>query len=297
MTVAGFGEIAEKLRRSTVEVRAGRRGHGSGIIVKPQGVLVTNAHVATFGPLDVEMWDGARASADLVLRDPGRDLAVLRIAGRTAAGLPAATLADSDQLRVGELVIAIGNPLGFTGALTTGVVHGVGRVRGLGPVKWIQADVRLAPGNSGGPLANVRGQVVGINTMIAQGLGLAVPSNTVSRLLNGGRSEAPLGVVARPVEITRGGRQRLGFLILEVVKNSAAETASLLLGDILVGVEGHAFDSIEDFERELERAQRRSRMAGRGSGERVVRFEFLRGDRANVRTVAVLLGLPHLAAA
>jgi len=262
--------------------------------VKPEGIIVTNAHVAAFSPIDVQLWDGTRVSAELISRDAARDLAVLRVA---KSGLPAATLADSDALRVGELVIAIGNPLGFIGALTTGVVHAVGRVVGLGPMKWIQADVRLAPGNSGGPLADARGHVIGINTMIARGVGLAVPSNTVFRLLNGARSRSPLGIVVRPVEITLSGRQRLGLMILEVSKNSAAEVASLMLGDILVGVDGRALDSMEDFERALDGPQSASDMARPNAGERVIRLQFLRGDRTNLRTVALRLGSPRMAAA
>ena len=236
MPVPGFGEIAEKLRRSTVHVSAGRRGRGSGIIVKPEGAIVTNAHVAAFSPIEVQLWDGTRERADLLLRDAGRDLAILRV---SRSGLSAAALADSDQLRVGELVIAIGNPFGFIGAVTTGVVHAVGRVPGLGPRKWDQADVRLAPGNSGGPLADAQGRVIGINTMIAGGVGLAVPSNAVLRLLSTSRIELPrypLGVVVRPAEISMNGRMRLGLVIVEVIENSAAETASLMLGDILIGL-------------------------------------------------------------
>jgi serine protease Do len=281
--IPGFGEVAEKLRRSTVHVSAGRRGHGSGVIVKPEGVIVTNAHVAAFSPLAVELWDGTRAPARLDLCDTVRDIAILRV---SLSDLPAAQLADSDQLRVGELVIAIGNPLGFIGALTTGVVHAVGRVPGFGPMKWVQADVRLAPGNSGGPLANARGHVVGINTMIAAGVGLAVPSNTVSRLVAGEGSRAPLGIVARPVQIAASGKPQLGLLILEIMKNGAADRASLMLGDIVIGANGRTLDSMEDLEQVLE-----------GAGERVVRVQFLRGDRTIVRTVAIRLGLQSMAAA
>jgi serine protease Do len=283
MQITGFGEIAERLRRSTVRVTSGRRGHGSGVIVKPEGVIVTNAHVAAFRPIEVELWDGRRAQADLYIRDPIRDIALLRV---PLAELPAAPLGDSDQLRVGELVIAVGNPLGFTGALTTGVVHAIGCLPAVGPMKWIQADVRLAPGNSGGPLADARGRVVGVNTMIAQGVGLAVPSNTISRLLKGPRSSAPLGVVTRPVQMVAEARRQFGLIILEIIKNSAAEAASLMVGDILIGAEGRALDSIEDLEQVLE-----------GLGERVVRLQFVRGDRSNIRTVAVRLGLQSVAAA
>ncbi|HEY6467634.1 MAG TPA: trypsin-like peptidase domain-containing protein [Candidatus Acidoferrales bacterium] len=296
---SGFGEIAERLRRFTVRVSTGRRpgrdsqgaaprarrfaGEGSGVIVKSDGTIVTNAHVAASASIEVELWDGTRTAANLLARDPSRDLAVLRVAMK---GLPAAALADSDRLRVGELVIAIGNPLGFTGALTTGVVHAVGRVPGLGPMKWVQADVRLAPGNSGGPLANARGEVIGINTMVAAGVGLAVPSNAVARALKAKISRAPLGIVARPVEIAVRGAARFGMLVLEIVKGSAAEAASLMLGDILVSIDGRSLDSMDDFERALS-----------GDSDRVIRVQFLRGDRANVRSVAVCLGLQSTAAA
>ena len=97
MAWEGFGEIAEKLRRSTVHISSGRRGHGSGVIVKPDGVIITNAHVAVTGSFDVQLWDGTRAKGELLARDPRRDLAILRVA---KYDLPAATLADSDRLRV-----------------------------------------------------------------------------------------------------------------------------------------------------------------------------------------------------
>jgi serine protease Do len=231
----------------------------------------------------VQLWDGTRSEVNLLVRDSARDLAVLRA---PKSGLPFVTLADSDRVRVSELVIAIGNPLGFVGALTTGIVHAVGRVRGLGPTKWIQADVRLAPGNSGGPLANAQGRLVGINTMVSAGVGLAVPSNAVSRLLGGKFSQAPLGVLARPVEITVSGRSRLGLLILQLEADGAAQTASLMPGDIVIGIEGREVDSADDFERVLE-----------GDDDRVVRLQFLRGIRTNTRTVAVRLGASNRAAA
>lgn len=282
MSIPGFGEIAEKLRRSTVRVSASRRGQGSGVIVQPDGVIVTNAHVAMVNPVEVELWDGKRAPATLALRDETRDIAILHA---PLADLPAAQLADSDQLRVGELVIAVGNPLGFIGALTRGIVHSIGRVPGLGPMKWVQADVRLAPGNSGGPLANARGQVVGINTMVAAGVALAIPSSAVSRLLRRGNSRT-LGITARPVPITLRGREQVGLVILEIHQEGAAKDASLMLGDIITGANGRAFDCMDDFEQALE-----------GMGERIVRLEFLRGDRANARTVTVRLGAAKLAAA
>ena len=278
-----FGEITEKLRRSTVHVNAGGRGQGSGLIIKPEGIIVTNAHVAAATPIQVRLWDGRGAQADLLMRDARRDIAVLSV---PLSELPVVQLADSDQLRVGELVIAIGNPWGFLGALTMGVVHGIGRMPGLGPMRWIQADVQLAPGNSGGPLANSIGQMVGINTMISAGIGLAVPSNTVSRVLRGDGSRASLGIVARSVQISIHGKARVGMIILKILKSSPAEAASLMLGDIVIAGIGRSLESMDDLEQLLD-----------GTGERVIRLQFLRGDRKNIRTVAVRLGPQHMAAA
>jgi serine protease Do len=279
----GFGEIAEQLRRSTVQVRAGWRRQGSGVIVDSSGVIVTNAHLAVSSPIEVQLWDGRRAQCTLFHRDAARDVAVLRV---PIPELIAAPLADSDSVRVGEAVVAVGNPLGFVGAMTTGVVHAMGRVPGLGPMKWIQADVRLAPGNSGGSLANTKGQVIGINTMVAGGLGLAVPSNTVSHQLESREGRASLGIVVRPIPVPVSAEARFGMMVLEVTKDSAADQASLMPGDLLIGAEGRAFDSIEDLERILD-----------GPGERVVCVQFYRGNFRNTRTAIVRLRPAVMAAA
>ena len=190
----GFGEIAEALRRSTVQVFAhGRgRGGGSGVVWSCNGLIVTNAHViahvARAAEAEVELWDGRRFRARVVSRDPRLDLATLHI---TATDLNAATPGDSDGLRPGELVIAVGNPWGFAGALSAGVVHSIGKLPGMGSQRWIRASVQLAPGNSGGPLANAQGCVVGINTAIVNGLGVAVPGSVVLDFLRlAARAEA-----------------------------------------------------------------------------------------------------------
>jgi serine protease Do len=176
----GFGEIAEALRRSTVAVRDGRRGQGSGTIWSRNGLIVTNAHVAGNDTAEIELWDGRRLPARVLLRDPWRDLAILRV---RAPDLPSASIADSDAVRPGEIAIAVGNPLGFAGAVSTGAIHSVGPIRGMGSQRWIRAGVQLAPGNSGGPLANARGEIVGINTAIVHGLGIAAPSNSAAELV------------------------------------------------------------------------------------------------------------------
>jgi serine protease Do len=282
----GFGEVAERLRRSTVHIGSGGQGHGSGIIVKSDGTIVTNAHVApagmTFGHPTVTLWDGRSFPAEIAARDLRHDLAILRL---PASDLPAAPLGDSNRLRVGELVIAIGNPLGFMGALTAGIVHAVGPLPGLGPRKWIQAGVRLAPGNSGGPLADASGNVVGVNTMVAGRLGLAVPSNEVTRLLSG-ENAPPLGVTLRAIRVTAAGRERLGLMILELLPDGAASRSSLLPGDILVGAAGRFFRALGDLEDALQ-----------GRTERVLRLQFLRADPNKIRTVAVRLGMSNSVAA
>jgi len=280
MAIPGFGEIAEQLRRSTVLVHSGGRGAGSGVIWSSDGVVVTNAHVVHGSRVSIQLWDGREFEAATVSRDPRRDLAQLRI---DAANLPAAPAADSSELRPGELAIAIGNPLGFVGALATGVIRAVGPLRGLGRQDWVQADVRLAPGNSGGPLANAHGRVVGINTMVAGGLALAIPSNAVRDFLLAGPANSWLGVTVHPALIPRSddAAKTFGLVILEVEAGSPADLASLLPGDILLGTEEKSFTAIEDLARAL-----------RGSVPRVLRLEFLRGDYSKIRRVAVQLGTP-----
>jgi serine protease Do len=286
----GFGEIAERLRRSTVQISSGGRGHGSGIIVesgadsalKSDAVIVTNAHVAVVGQPSVTLWDGRSFQARIDALDRRRDLALLRI---PASDLPAAALGDSNRLSPGELVIAVGNPLGFMGALTAGVVHAVGPLPGLGPRKWIQAGVRLAPGNSGGPLADAAGTVVGINTMVAGRLGLAVPSNEVARLLSGNQPQF-LGVTLQPVPLSIEGRERLGLRIVEILPDSAASRASLLPGDILVGIARRPLGSLDDLEDALQ-----------APSESVLRLQFVRADLSKIRTVAVRLAMSNPVAA
>jgi serine protease Do len=243
MAIAGFGEIAEQLRRSTVLIHAGGRGNGSGVIWSGEGVIVTNAHVVHGSNVRVQLWDGREYDASVAARDPRRDLATLQI---SAAALPAAYPADSSQLRPGELAIAIGNPLGFVGALTTGVIHAVGLLRALGSQTWVQASVRLAPGNSGGPLADARGHVIGVNTMVAGRLALAIPSNAVRDFLAAGPRSAWLGVAVHPVRLPRANGHKFGLVLLEVEPGGPAAQASLMAGDILLGTEEKPFQSLDD---------------------------------------------------
>ena len=279
-----FGEVAERLRRSTVEVRLrGANAGGSGLIASPDGQIVTNAHVARGGDASVRLWDGREFPATLLARDARRDLATLKVA---AGGLPAATFGDSGALRVGELVMAIGNPMGFIGALTTGVVHALGTLAGFGRQSWVLADVRLAPGNSGGPLADAYGRVIGINTMIVNGLGAAVPGNAVTAFLRRGASGFSLGVTVQPVRLED---RRFGLLVLQVEPGSAAAAAPLWTGDVLTGAGGRPFRSVDDLHVLLDGA-----LDGTGG---IIHLQFLRGDRAATREVAIRLAHPVAEAA
>jgi serine protease Do len=267
-----FGDIAERLRRSTVEVwLRGAHAGGSGVIASTDGRIVTNAHVAR-GDAWVRLWDGREFPAKLVARDPRRDLAALEV---KASGLPAATFGDSSALRVGELVMAIGNPLGFIGALTTGVVHALGRLGGFGGQSWVLADVRLAPGNSGGPLADAYGRVIGINTMIVNGLGAAVPGNAVTAFLRRGAAGFSLGVTVQAVRLEDG---RFGLVVLKVEPGSPAALAPVWTGDVIIGAGGQRFGSADDMHQALDDA----------GG--LIHLQFLRGDRGVTREVAIRLG-------
>ena len=276
------GRIVEFLRRATVHIRAAGgdlQGSGSGIVLST-GQIITNAHVAMGSEVTIESWDGASHKAQVVRKDPHSDLALLSVNGLTA---PPAALSNQEP-RPGAAVIAVGNPMGFVGAVSTGFVHNVGTLRGLGWRRWVQADVRLAPGNSGGPLADVRGEIVGVNTMIAGGMALAIPAASVQRFLSA-KSQQALGVTVRPV-ILRSPRQqpRPALLILELTAGEAAERASLLPGDILVDAGGQALESPEDLAEAL-------------ASNDTVLFSFHRAGDARLRRVAVELGRPRQASA
>lgn len=258
----------------------GAQGTGSGVIWSADGTVITNAHVALGDAARVELWDGRAIETRVAARDARADLAVLKLGMRD---LPAVTWRDSTSLRPGELVFAVGNPLGFVGALTTGVVHASGSVRGLGRRRWVQAAIRLAPGNSGGPLADAEGRVVGINTMVvAGGVALAIPSDNVADFLKRG-SRPALGVVVRPiVERSRD----VGLLVLEVIPNSPAENASLLIGDLLVSVNGRRIESMDDLGDAIDQ-----------SSGALLKIGFFRGDRRKEREVSVRLGASRAEAA
>jgi serine protease Do len=229
------------------------------------GEVITNAHVLRGKSVRVEAWDGGALNARVEKINRTRDLALLSVPGLKAGALP---LGDSRLLKPGMAVFAVGNPLGFVGALSSGVIHNVGARR------WVCSDVRLAPGNSGGPLVNFSGQVVGINTMIVSGgLALAVPSAAVEKFLKH-EDARNLGVVVRGVKFKKG----FGVLVTGIVPGSAAERASLLPGDILTGANGSRFAHADDLTDAIDDA---------ASG--LLRLEFYRGDVNSLRSVTANL--------
>jgi serine protease Do len=170
-----IGAVAEWLKQITVRITGAHHTQGSGVIWRSGGLIVTNAHVANSQVHEIETSDGRHLQGWIVARDPALDLAALAV---NSGGLPAPSVRSAQTLRVGELVIAIGNPWDGIRAVSTGIVH-----RPLGDAPCVIADIRLAPGNSGGPLADAEGNVVGVNSMIAAGLGCAVASDTVQAFL------------------------------------------------------------------------------------------------------------------
>jgi len=253
--------IGAALREVTVVVRSGaaRRsrtpgGQGSGIVWSADGLVVTNAHVATNARLSVELPDRSPVPAEVVLHDRRRDLALLRT-DPSALGAPhPATLGHPGRLRSGELVVALGHPLGVPHSLALGVVHTTGRASWQGDSSaspaLIHTDIRLAPGNSGGPLADVHGRVVGVNAMIAGGLGVAISVDEVRHLLVASEPRPRLGATLRPVAVRVGrgaGRDdALGLLVLETAAGGAAASAGILPGDVLLGHAGRPFRSTDD---------------------------------------------------
>jgi S1-C subfamily serine protease len=260
--------VATKLLPSVaaLSVRTPRgAGAGSAVTFTDDGFLLTNAHVVGGSSGGTASFaDGTETKFDVVGADALSDLAVVRVVN---SGAPAAPLGDADKLRIGQLVVAVGNPMGLAGSVTAGVVSGLGRslpardgrrVRIIDSV--IQTDAALNPGNSGGALADSTGMVVGINTAVAgYGLGLAVPVNETTRhiigelVANGRVRRAWLGVAGVPAPLPpalaeRLG-QKLGLRVVEVVPGSPAGTAGIYLGDILITAGDQPIQSVQALQR------------------------------------------------
>ena len=249
-----------------------RRGGGSGFVFTPDGLILTNSHVVHDARrIEVTLADGRRMPASAIGDDPASDLAVIRIneARVDEPGFTAAALGDSQQLRVGQLVVALGSPYGFQSTVTAGVVSALGRslrsYSGRLIDDVIQTDAALNPGNSGGPLVDSSGRVVGVNTatiLPAQGICFAIGINTAkfvaSRLLRDGRIRRSfIGVSAQTVPVHRRVvrfydlAKESGALVLSVEENSPAKRAGLRDGDIIVVLEGHAVAGVDDLHRVL----------------------------------------------
>jgi serine protease Do len=266
--------IAERLRHLTVQVQGGQPGGGAGVIWRSTGVIITNAHVAHAPSATVTLADGRIFEATVSARDPQRDLAALTL---PASDLPSAPIGDSSALRVGELAFAVGNPRGIVGALTTGIIHALGPADGGYSQRWIQADIHLAPGNSGGPLADAQGRIIGINSMVAGGIAFAVPSNAVERFLYEDAKAPTLGVTFRSVSMPLEGKRIFGLLVLGVAVEGSAEAAGIAIGDVLIGSGGQLFGNAQELNQALRHA---------GAGGRCP-IDLIRGGQRIVCEVAV----------
>ena len=255
--------VVQQVTPAVVSVRTSE-GFGSGVLVRRDGVLLTNAHVvgAARG-VTIGLADGRRVPGEVLGRDPTVDVAVVRI---PIDGAPVAPLGDSDRLRVGQLAVAIGNPLGLERTVTTGIVSAVNRSPQGFPLEGlIQTDAAISPGNSGGPLLDSRGQVIAINTAIisepgATGLGFAVPINLAAdilqQILTTGRVvRAFLGIQYGELDPTAAERFRLpvreGAIVVQAVPGSPAARAGLQRGDIITAINGTPVRQTGDLRRAL----------------------------------------------
>ncbi|HWD18929.1 MAG TPA: trypsin-like peptidase domain-containing protein [Verrucomicrobiae bacterium] len=259
-------QVADEVGPSVVNIEVlgkngERRGSGSGFVITPDGFVLTNSHVAHGAArLEVTLADGRKPDAHLVGDDPETDLAVLRV---YAPNLRPAKLGDSRHVRVGQMAIAIGNPYGFQCSVTAGVVSALGRSfraqSGRLIDNIIQTDAALNPGNSGGPLVNSRGEVIGVNTAVilpAQGICFAIGIDTAKYvagwLIKDGKiRRSHIGVGGQNVPVHRrvvryfNLRAATGTLVISVLPGSAAETAGLREGDVLVEFDGETVTSVD----------------------------------------------------
>jgi serine protease Do len=251
-----FGEVPE---REQVQ-----RSLGSGVIVDASGIVLTNAHVVDrASEIEVVTADGKKHKAKLVGVDRRTDLAVLKLQG--GGPYPSATLGDSDKMKVGDWVLAIGSPFGLQQTVTAGIISAKGRSIGQGPFDdFLQTDAAINPGNSGGPLVNMSGEVIGINSAIASrtgqyaGVGFSIPSNMAKRIYTelsakGKVTRGWLGVSIQPLtpELAKsfGLKDEKGVLISDVVQDSPAERAGIAAGDIVVEFDKKRVDTPQDLQK------------------------------------------------
>ena len=284
---SGLAEMIEQAQDSVVQVRRGDRGAGTGVIWQTNGGIITNHHVVahTGSKTLVELRDGQVFEAQIVDSDPTLDLALLKVPADHLTAIP---VANSTKLRVGELVFAIGHPWGQRGVVTAGIVSALSKVKirnSNRQLEYIKSDVRLAPGNSGGPLLNAKGEVIGINAMIMGGdLSVAIPSTVVSTWITQlPQAHITLGVQIQPTELPSDIRhelandQSLGLLVVGIIAGGLAEQSDLLVGDVLIDIENIALSDAATLRSVLVRS----------SPDDSVRLRILRGGK--VLEIAVTL--------
>ncbi len=257
-----IAELLARARASVVQVRSGGRGTGTGVIWRSNGAILTNDHVVAHanGQIGVLLTDGRMLEASVGARNADLDLALLEVAG---GDLPAAAVGDSSRLRVGELVFAVGHPWGQPWVVTAGIVSGLGAVPvrsrhgGMGSsertAQYVRSDVRLAPGSSGGPLLNARGEVIGINAMIFGGdLAVAIPSHVASEwTVAPSRGRTYLGATVQlasfPPAIRRGAwaDRRAALLVTAIAPGGPGARGGLRAGDLLLDAAGAPTESVE----------------------------------------------------
>lgn len=283
-----FNEFFDRFFRDMPNAPRKERSLGSGFIISTDGFILTNHHVVDGADeIGVRLADGRTFTGEVKGSDPKLDLALVKIdTGKEQ--LPVAKLGDSDSLRVGEWVIAIGNPFGLEQTVTVGIVSAKGRVIGAGPYdNFIQTDASINPGNSGGPLFNAKGEVVGINTAIVrggQGIGFATPVNVAKNIIpqlqeKGKVVRGWLGVTVQDVspDLAKsfGLEEAQGALVSEVVKDSPADKAGIKRGDIILTFNGNEINILNDLPRLV---------ADRTVGEKVEIVLFRDGKKRTVRT-------------
>lgn len=288
---AGPAVVRIDVAASRMRVRG--EGLGSGVIVRPNGIIVTNEHVVHGATrIRVSLSDGRNMTGAILGKDSRHDLAVIQVEG---GGLPIAEFGDPAALKVGQLVVALGNPLGLRLSATAGVVSALGRALRLGRTRvldeMIQTDASINPGNSGGPLVDVHGRVVGINTAIiagAQGLGFAVASRIAKEAVtdivdHGIREGVWIGLAGEPVQIDPalaaglGVDQPIGLMILNVAPDSPAEQAGIRVLDVVCTVARKRISSMEKL---------RSALRGHRPGD-TVKVKLMRKDLVRILPVAL----------
>ena len=285
--------VARAVTPAVVSITVGNRGGGSGFIVRRDGMVLTNAHVVGNASIvRVGLADGREIEGRVLSRDAALDVAVVRV---PVTNLPVATLGNSDELQVGQLAVAIGNPLGLERTVTTGVISALNRsARELGGESFLQTDAAISPGNSGGPLVDSQGRVVGINSAIlagqgVAGLGFAIPINVAMEMANqvlttGRYVRAFIGITYGDIDANLarqfGLPVREGVIVTGVVRGSPADRAGLRPQDIVTRIDDTEIEMGGDLRRVLR---------GRRPGE-TVRLTVVRPPNGRATTIAVRLG-------